>query len=227
MIHRAGINRAGDSACHGRESIEQSIVSLASAFPSGSDGRPVGAHLERSDPVGRSGRASAQDRHARGDERDLLSASDRLSVALSAARVGPSLPRSNGLQHLPQVPARGSLGRRSGLSCFSQACASRPVGRPVPPAAIIDSQSLKSKRKKRAVKAGVKTTQWVTTRRKEGQGRKLHALVDTEGFPLRVIVHSAGIQDRDGAAFWSSTKYASGSTGSSWFGPTTDTTPGR
>ena len=32
VIHRSGINRAGDSAC-GRESIEQSIVSLASAFP--------------------------------------------------------------------------------------------------------------------------------------------------------------------------------------------------
>src|ERR1019366_6416862 len=32
VIHRAGINRAGDSAC-GRESIEQSIISLASAFP--------------------------------------------------------------------------------------------------------------------------------------------------------------------------------------------------
>jgi transposase len=35
---------------------------------------------------------------------------------------------------------------------------------------------------------------------KKIKGRKLHALVDTEGFPLRVIVHSAGIQDRDGAA---------------------------
>ena len=33
---------------------------------------------------------------------------------------------------------------------------------------------------------------------KKVKGRKLHALVDTEGFPLRVIVHSAGIQDRDG-----------------------------
>jgi hypothetical protein len=32
VIHRAGINRAGDSAC-GRESIERSIASLASAFP--------------------------------------------------------------------------------------------------------------------------------------------------------------------------------------------------
>lgn len=35
---------------------------------------------------------------------------------------------------------------------------------------------------------------------KKVKGRKLHALVDTEGFPMRVIVHSAGIQDRDGAA---------------------------
>src|ERR1700759_3290968 len=34
---------------------------------------------------------------------------------------------------------------------------------------------------------------------KKVKGRKIHALVDTEGLPLRVIVHSAGIQDRDGA----------------------------
>ena len=32
------------------------------------------------------------------------------------------------------------------------------------------------------------------------KGRKIHALVDTEGLPLRVIVHSAAIQDRNGAA---------------------------
>jgi transposase len=32
------------------------------------------------------------------------------------------------------------------------------------------------------------------------KGRKVHALVDVEGLPLRVIVHSAGIQDRDGGA---------------------------
>ena len=32
------------------------------------------------------------------------------------------------------------------------------------------------------------------------KGRKIHALVDTEGLPMRVIVHSAGMQDRDGAA---------------------------
>jgi hypothetical protein len=35
---------------------------------------------------------------------------------------------------------------------------------------------------------------------KKLKGRKLQALVDTKGLPLRVIVHSAGIQDVDGAA---------------------------
>ena len=35
---------------------------------------------------------------------------------------------------------------------------------------------------------------------KKAKGRKVHALVDVEGLPLRVIVHSAGMQDRDGAA---------------------------
>lgn len=32
------------------------------------------------------------------------------------------------------------------------------------------------------------------------KGRKIHALVDTIGLPMRLVVHSAGIQDRDGAA---------------------------
>ncbi len=33
---------------------------------------------------------------------------------------------------------------------------------------------------------------------KKVKRRKLHALVDVEGLPLRVVVHSAGTQDRDG-----------------------------
>jgi transposase len=32
------------------------------------------------------------------------------------------------------------------------------------------------------------------------KGRKIHALVDTQGLPLRIVIHSAGVQDRDGAA---------------------------
>jgi transposase len=34
---------------------------------------------------------------------------------------------------------------------------------------------------------------------KKVKGHKIHALVDVEGLPLHVIVHPAGIQDRDGA----------------------------
>ena len=32
------------------------------------------------------------------------------------------------------------------------------------------------------------------------KGRKIHSFVDTLGLPIRLVVHSAGIQDRDGAA---------------------------
>ena len=32
------------------------------------------------------------------------------------------------------------------------------------------------------------------------KGRKIHSLVDTLGLPIRLVVHSAGVQDRDGAA---------------------------
>lgn len=34
---------------------------------------------------------------------------------------------------------------------------------------------------------------------KKVKGRKIHALVDTLGLPMRVVIHSAGVQDRDGA----------------------------
>ena len=36
---------------------------------------------------------------------------------------------------------------------------------------------------------------------KQVKGRKIHALVYTEGLPMRVVVHSAAIQGRDGAGF--------------------------
>ena len=34
---------------------------------------------------------------------------------------------------------------------------------------------------------------------KKVKGRKIHSFVDTLGLPIRLVVHSAGIQDRDGA----------------------------
>ena len=48
---------------------------------------------------------------------------------------------------------------------------------------------------------------------KQVKGRKIHALVDSEGLPMRVVVHSAAIQDAMGQDS-SSAKYAVASRGS-------------
>ena len=59
-----------------------------------------------------------------------------------------------------------------------------------PTAAIIDSQSLKVGGKRGAASRGEKDAVGYDAGKKV-KGRKLHALVDVEGLPLRVIVHSA------------------------------------
>jgi transposase len=69
------------------------------------------------------------------------------------------------------------------------------VGREASPsAAVLDSQSIKS-----AEKGVAKTAKVGYDASKQVKGHKIHALVDSEGLPMRVVVHSAAIQDRDAA----------------------------
>src|SRR4249919_2303890 len=77
-------------------------------------------------------------------------------------------------------------------SLYAQ-CRERAQREASPTAAIIDSQSVKS-----AEKGGACIDPHGYDAGKKIKGKKRHILVDTLGLLLHAIVHSAGIQDRDG-----------------------------
>jgi putative transposase len=83
-------------------------------------------------------------------------------------------------------------GRRSALSCTLR-CASGRDASPV--RRLRFSTASRSNRQKK----GRQRRQGGYDAGKKVKGRKIHALVDSEGLPMRVVVHSAAIQDRDGA----------------------------
>jgi transposase len=146
---------------------------------------------ETIDPRSLARRAAPQNRYAGGDERNLLSASHWLPLALPAARrISAAL---DGLQHLPQVPEGRRVGGHLGRAAHDFARATRARG-----------ESNGSRHRQPVAEGGRKRGGFDGevgyAAGKKVKGRKIHALVDTEGLPLRVVVHSAGIQDRDGAA---------------------------
>ncbi len=66
---------------------------------------------------------------------------------------------------------------------------------PVPTAAIMDSQSVKTTERGGLRLGGVRCGE-------ESQWRKRHLLVDTLGLLWGLVVHNAGVQDRDGSKLW-------------------------
>ena len=124
-------------------------------------------------------------RKARHPQCDPLSGSPRLHLAGVAARFS-TLPHS--LLLFRQVAARGSVGAHQ--SCVEGSGEGCQRKKKAPSAAIIDSQSVKVAEQpgERGYDAGKKIN-----------GRKRHLLVDTLGLILAVVVHSAGVQDREGA----------------------------
>ena len=134
-------------------------------------------------------RAATQDRYAGGDERDLLSASHRLPLALPAARrISAAL---DGLQYFPQVPEGRRVGGYLGRAAHGFARATRARGEP-------HGGRHRQPDAEGGGKRGGFDGEVGYAAGKKVKGRKIHALVDTEGLP-RAVVHSAGIQDRDGA----------------------------
>jgi putative transposase len=66
---------------------------------------------------------------------------------------------------------------------------------PSPSAAVLDSQSVRS-----GPKGGAESIRSASMPARRSRAAKRHLLTDTLGLPLAVVVHSAAVQDRDGAA---------------------------
>ena len=82
----------------------------------------------------------------------------------------------------------GDLGRVA----YGLARADWPGGQPLGGGSRQPIDQIGRKRAAKTAKVGYDAS-------KQVKGRKIHALVDSEGLPMRVVVHSAAIQDRDAA----------------------------
>ena len=165
------------------------------------------------DPTGQDTLTTAPDRHARGDEHDLLSAAHGLPLLSSAVY---------GLQHFPQVPARRRVGADLGGVARGLALREELIREASPTAAIIDSQSLKA-----AEKGGCKSRSEDDAAGHDAgnkvKDRALHALSMS-----KVCRYGSSsiprIQDATPRA-WCSTRSANAFPGSNSRGPIPATTP--
>jgi hypothetical protein len=140
-------------------------------------------------------RAAAQDGYARGDACDLLSSAHGLPVAVSAARpVSSTLDVYTIFRPFQCAAADGSASGKSFLWRCPKRSTATPARPPQSSIAVAESGG------KRGATSGSEKDTVGYDAGKTAKGRKEHALADVEGLPLRVIVHSAGTQDRDGAA---------------------------
>jgi len=123
-----------------------------------------------------------QDRHARGDERHFRFAAHRLPVALSAA---DSLPPHSTVYKIFRKFHRDGTWKAIWAE-LHMALRERMGRESSPSASVLDSQSVKS-----AEKGGGSYSRVGYDAGKRVKDRKIHALVDSEGLPMRVVVHSA------------------------------------
>src|SRR5436305_6439680 len=146
-------------------------------------------HRCADDPASSARRAQTVSERARGAERDLLCAVDRLpmegAAQVSAAEdFGARLSRAVELgRHLGAHSSRAVRGgARVGRACSTSYCSDHRLA---------DCEG-RSKRGSWLDPSGYDAG-------KKIKGRKRHILVDTLGLLLNVAVHPADIQDRDGA----------------------------
>src|SRR5215210_4518428 len=145
-------------------------------------GRPV-------DPPGEAWRPTSDGRHSGGPERDLLRALDRVPV--EGAAEGSAAP-----QHRLGVPGSLGLGRDAGAHPPRALCAGpREGGSRGEP----DDGDHRQPDRQGRPQRGASLDPSGYDAGKKVVGRKRHILTDTLGLLLAVNVHSASVQDRDGA----------------------------
>ena len=158
--------------------------------------RPEGCRMGApgtADSAGLARRAIAQDRHAGGDECHSLSAAHRLWRYLPREGFPP---RSTVYNIFRKLHSAREHGRRSGLNCTWHCVtewAARPALRPRFSTASRSVGEIGGKRGGKDHAVGYDAG-------KKVKGHKIHVLVDAEGLPMRVVVHSAAIQDLVGYA---------------------------